>query len=123
MGSRGDTPLFADEASACLWEDAGRAPHPHADWMRSQPAADCVSGRSRCAIGCSKWSPIEHRLFGPICLNWAGTPRPWQMMLEMLEEIRGTATAITVWSVVACLQERLLGRPAGLGCRHADAPA
>jgi hypothetical protein len=24
--------------------------------------------------GCSKWNPIEHRLFGPISRNWAGQP-------------------------------------------------
>ena len=24
--------------------------------------------------GASKWNPVEHRLFGPISINWAGQP-------------------------------------------------
>jgi hypothetical protein len=40
--------------------------------------------------GCSKWNPIEHRLFGPISLNWAGKPlRSFEIMLAYL---RGTTT-------------------------------
>jgi hypothetical protein len=41
--------------------------------------------------GCSKWNPVEHRLFDPISLNWAGEPlRDWETMLAF---IRGTKTA------------------------------
>jgi len=40
--------------------------------------------------GCSKWNPIEHRLFGPISVNWAGHPlRTFETMLAYL---RGTTT-------------------------------
>src|SRR5207249_3362779 len=40
--------------------------------------------------GCSKYNPIEHRLFGPISLNWAGQPlRTWDALLAFL---RGTST-------------------------------
>jgi hypothetical protein len=40
--------------------------------------------------GCSKWNPIEHRLFGPISLTWAGYPlRTWETLLAYL---RGTTT-------------------------------
>ena len=40
--------------------------------------------------GCSKWNPIEHRLFGPISPNWAGHPlATWDTMLGYL---RGTTT-------------------------------
>jgi hypothetical protein len=40
--------------------------------------------------GCSKWNPIEHRLFSQISLNWAGKPlRTWDTMLGY---IRGTTT-------------------------------
>ena len=45
---------------------------------------------------CSKYNPIEHRLFGPISLNWAGQPlATWDTMLGSL---RGTtsATGLTV---------------------------
>ena len=41
--------------------------------------------------GCSKWNPIEHRLFSHISLNWAGEPlRTWE---GMLAHIRGTKTS------------------------------
>jgi hypothetical protein len=40
--------------------------------------------------GASKWNPIEHRLFGPISLNWAG--KPLVTFEFMLACIRGTDT-------------------------------
>jgi hypothetical protein len=41
--------------------------------------------------GASKWNPVEHRLFGPISVNWAGVPlRTPALMLGFL---RGTTTA------------------------------
>ena len=40
--------------------------------------------------GCSKWNPIEHRLFSQISLNWAG--KPLRSLDTMLKYIRGTAT-------------------------------
>jgi hypothetical protein len=40
--------------------------------------------------GCSKWNPMEHRLFEPISLNWAGRPlTTWDTLLGYL---RGTTT-------------------------------
>src|SRR5882672_8845692 len=40
--------------------------------------------------GCSKWNPIEHRLFSFISGNCAGTPlRTWELFLAA---IRGTTT-------------------------------
>ena len=41
--------------------------------------------------GCSKWNPIEHRLFGPISSNWAG--QPLRTVETMLGHPRGTTTA------------------------------
>jgi hypothetical protein len=41
--------------------------------------------------GASKWNPIEHRLFGPISINWAG--KPLRTFDTMLAYIRGTANA------------------------------
>ena len=41
--------------------------------------------------GCSKWNPIEHRLFGPISLNWAG--KPLRTFETMLAYLRGTTTS------------------------------
>jgi hypothetical protein len=40
--------------------------------------------------GASKWNPIEHRLFGPISINWAG--KPLRTFDTALAFIRGTTT-------------------------------
>jgi hypothetical protein len=40
--------------------------------------------------GCSKWNPIEHRLFSQISLNWAG--KPLRSLDIMLNALRGTTT-------------------------------
>ena len=38
--------------------------------------------------GASKWNPMEHRLFGPVSINWAGQPlRSLEMLLGW---VRGT---------------------------------
>jgi hypothetical protein len=37
--------------------------------------------------GASKWNPVEHRLFGPISVNWAGEPlASYDKMLNFLNE-------------------------------------
>ena len=41
--------------------------------------------------GCSKWNPIEHRLFSQISLNWAG--KPLRSLDTMLNAMRGTVTS------------------------------
>ena len=40
--------------------------------------------------GCSKWNPVEYRLFSHISMNWAG--RPLRDINTMLAFIRGTTT-------------------------------
>src|SRR5262249_15138845 len=40
--------------------------------------------------GCSKWNPVEYRLFSPISMNWAG--QPLRDLDTMLAYIRGTTT-------------------------------
>jgi len=53
--------------------------------------------------GCSTWNPIEHRLFGPIGMNWAGQPwRTWNMLAAF---IRGMTTMVGL----AVRAERLEG--------------
>jgi hypothetical protein len=42
------------------------------------------------APGCSKWNPIEHRLFRHISMNWAGVPR--RTFETMMKYIEGTVT-------------------------------
>ena len=41
--------------------------------------------------GASKWNDVEHRLFGPISINWAG--QPLRSLEVMLNAIRGTTNA------------------------------
>ena len=114
VGESADTPAFAVEAIARWWEDEGRAGYPDAPhlllladaggsngcrprrWKEQLQAR--LSDRLGLAVtvchdptGCSKWNPIEHRLFGPISVNWAGQPlRCWETLLGYL---RGTTTA------------------------------
>ena len=52
--------------------------------------------------GCSKWNPVEHRLFSQITNNWAG--KPLRSLAIMLGYIRGTTTT-TGLTVKAVLDE------------------
>jgi hypothetical protein len=52
--------------------------------------------------GCSKWNPVERRLFSQISTNWAG--QPLRSLSIMLGYIRGTTTA-TGLTVKAVLDE------------------
>jgi hypothetical protein len=53
--------------------------------------------------GASKWNPVEHRLFGPISVNWAG--KPLRTFDTMLAYLRGTTTR-TGLQVAAFLVEQ-----------------
>jgi hypothetical protein len=53
--------------------------------------------------GCSKWNPVEYKLFSQISLNWAG--RPLRTLQMMLGYIRGTTTS-TGLRVQALTDER-----------------
>lgn len=114
VGSSGDTAQFAVEALARWWQTEGHLTFPQADHLLLLADGGGSNGcRSRLwkqqlqerlcdalgvtvtvchyPTGCSKWNPIEHRLFGPISLNWVGQPlRTWETMLAL---IRGTTTA------------------------------
>jgi hypothetical protein len=57
--------------------------------------------------GCSKWNPIEHRLFSFISKNWEG--KPLRTLEVMLGYIRGTST-VTRLSVKAFLDEGFYAR-------------
>lgn len=57
--------------------------------------------------GTSKWNPIEHRLFGPISLNWAA--KPLRTFDTLLACIRGTTTK-TGLQVSATLIEQTYAR-------------
>jgi len=114
VGQSADTPRFAVDMLARWWIDEGQAAFPEARELliladgggsnsaRSrvwkQQLQDQLCDRYGLAVtvchyppGCSKWNPIEHRLFGPISLNWAGQPlATWDTLLGSL---RGTTTA------------------------------
>jgi hypothetical protein len=113
VGTSADTPEFAVAALARWWEDEGRARFPHANELLILADAGGSNGaRTRSfklhlqeqfsdryglsvtvchyPTGCSKWNPIEHRLFSQISLNWAG--KPLRSLDIMLNALRGTTT-------------------------------
>jgi hypothetical protein len=113
VGSSADTPQFAVEAIARWWATEGDVTFPQSGQILILADAGGSNGcRPRqwkyqlqdqlcdrlgltvtvChyPTGCSKWNPIEHRLFSYISMNWAGKPlRTWNTMLGY---IRGTTT-------------------------------
>jgi hypothetical protein len=114
VGASGDTPRFAVEVVARWWAEAGQAAFPgstnlllladaggsnsaHSRVWKQQLQAQLCDGFGLTVTvchyptGCSKWNPIEHRLFGLISTNWAG--QPLRSFGGMLGWIRGTKTA------------------------------
>lgn len=113
VGLSADTPEFAVAAILRWWHDHGHPAYPHAtrlliladgggsnghrprlwkDQLQSQLSDGVGLSLTVChyPTGCSKWNPIEHRLFSQISLNWAGQPlRTCETMLGL---IRGTTT-------------------------------
>lgn len=113
VGDSADTPAFAVEAIALWWEQQGKARYPDANALLilcdaggsngCRPRAwkhqlqEQLSDRFGLEVsichyprGCSKWNPIEYRLFSPISLNWAG--KPLRTFETVLSCIRGTTT-------------------------------
>lgn len=119
VGQSADTPRFAVDLLARWWIDEGQAAFPAASELliladgggsnsaRSrvwkQQLQEQLCDRYGLAVtvchyppGCSKWNPIEHRLFGPISSNWAGRPLDtWDTMLGYLQGTT-TTTGLTV---------------------------
>ena len=122
VGDSADTPEFAVCAIAQWWECEGQSRYPDATKLLilcdaggsngcrprafKQQVQEQLSDRFGLEVtvchyptGCSKWNPIEYRLFAPISLNWAGTPlRSFEVVLSCL---RGTTTK-TGLTVSAC---------------------
>jgi hypothetical protein len=113
VGSSADTPQFAVRAIRAWWELEGAERYPKAtsilllgdgggsngyrsrDWklqVQEELSDDLGLSVSVCHYpsGCSKWNPIEHRLFGPISMNWAG--KVLDTIETLLAYIRGTQT-------------------------------
>ncbi len=114
VGNSADTPQFAVDSLGRWWEEEGRGGFPEANKILILADAGGSNGyRSRrwkqqlqeqlanrlglevtvChyPTGASKWNPVEHRLFGPVSINWAG--KPLRTFAAMLSYIRGTTTA------------------------------
>jgi hypothetical protein len=113
VGSSADTPEFAVAALARWWEDEGHIAYPDAKEILILADSGGSNGcrprmwkhqlqehfSDHCGLtvtvahyptGCSKWNPIEHRLFSQVSLNWAGIPlRSFEILLNY---IRGTTT-------------------------------
>jgi hypothetical protein len=113
VGNSADTPQFAVDCLGRWWEEEGQEGFPGADRILILADAGGSNGyRSRrwkqqlqeqlanrlglevtvChyPTGASKWNPLEHRLFGPVSINWAG--KPLRTFDAMLSYIRGTTT-------------------------------
>lgn len=113
VGQSADTPQFAVEVIVRWWREIGKSLFPNADKILILADAGGSNGcRPRLwkqqlqelladqlglevtvchyPTGASKWNPIEHRLFGPISINWAG--KPLETFEFMLACIRGTDT-------------------------------
>jgi hypothetical protein len=125
VGTSADTPQFAVEAIAAWWQNEGRVIAPQAAQLLiladaggsngyrprlwKQQLQEQLGDRLGLTVtvchyptGCSKWNPIEHRLFSHISINWAG--KPLRTLDTMLAYIRGTTT-ITGLTVKAFLLE------------------
>jgi Rhodopirellula transposase DDE domain len=125
VGLSHNTPEFAVSTIARWWQEEGRVTHAGAN--RLLIFADGGGGNGRRARawkvnlqeklcdayhlivtvchyppGCSKWNPIEYRLFSQISKNWEG--RPLRTLSLMLGYIRGTTTT-TGLTVKAYLDE------------------
>ena len=49
-------------------------------------------------VGASKWNPVEHRLFGPISINWCGQPLSTpEVMLGFLKGTKGLDVNAEWW--------------------------
>ena len=111
VGTSADTPAFAVEAIRSWWARYGCRRYRGADelliladgggsnghrprlWksaLQEQIADRYGLHVTVChyPTGASKWNPVEHRLFAPVSINWAG--QPLRSLGTMLGWVRGT---------------------------------
>ena len=114
VGISGNTSEFALNCVEDWWRHYGRPAYPYADrtlilaeggggngynlrtWKKDLQDRLCDAFGltvtvSHYPTGCSKWNPVEYRLFSHISINWAG--QPLRSLDAMLAFIRGTTTA------------------------------
>jgi hypothetical protein len=113
VGVSNDTPAFAVGAIARWWALEGAVAYPGAAevliladgggangyrcraWKANLQEQVCDRFGLTVTVchyppGCSKWNPVERRLFSQISINWAG--KPLKTLDLMLGYIRGTTT-------------------------------
>jgi hypothetical protein len=113
IGDCFDTPRFAVESINDWWQNVGCRQFPKAKklliladaggsnscrsrvWKAQLQEQLCDESRLTVTVchyptGCSKWNPIEHRLFSHISINWAG--KPLRSFESMRDYIAGTTT-------------------------------
>jgi hypothetical protein len=111
VGTSSDTAAFAVEAIGTWWSRYGCKRYRGADELLiladgggsngHRPRLWKTSLQERIAdryglhvtvchypTGASKWNPVEHRLFGPVSINWAG--QPLRSLDILLGWVRGT---------------------------------
>jgi hypothetical protein len=114
VGISNDTPEFAVCSIARWWQDEGCLVYPIGSelliladsgggngcraraWKLNLQEKLCDTFGLTATVchyptGCSKWNPVEHRLFSYISTNWQG--KPLKTLEIMLGYIRGTSTA------------------------------
>jgi hypothetical protein len=125
VGISNATSEFAVKAIARWWQEEGRCRHPTSEevliladcggtngyrskaWKQQLQQQLCDSLNLTVTVchyppGCSKWNPVERRLFSQISINWAG--KPLRSLRILLGYIRGTTTS-TGLTVEAHLDE------------------
>jgi hypothetical protein len=130
VGISNDTPEFAACSIAKWWKDEGCHIYPAgSELLILADSGGCNGCRARAwklnlqeklcdtfgltatvchyPTGCSKWNPVEHRLFSHISTNWQG--KPLKTLEIMLGYIRGTITT-TGLKVKAFLDRSLYKR-------------
>jgi hypothetical protein len=140
VGISNDTSEFAVAAIAHWWERVGRFIYPRADelliladcggtngcraraWKLNIEAKLCDVFGIRVTVchyppGCSKWNPVERRLFSQISMNWEG--KPLRSLNVMLGYIRGTTTT-TGLKVEAYLDETTYRKAPKIGVEEVN---
>lgn len=130
VGQSADTAEFAVDVLVRWWQEFGHFDFPDAPYLlvlcdcggsngyrlrlwktqiQEQLADKLKLNVTVChyPTGASKWNPIEHRLFGPISINWAG--KPLRSFETILACIRGTTTQ-TGLVVSAFLVEKIYAK-------------
>ena len=113
VGTSNNTSEFAVHCLESWWCLHGRLAYPHGNrvlifadgggangynlrtWKKDLQEKLCDAfgltvTLSHYPTGCSKWNPVEYRLFSQISINWAG--QPLRSLEVMLAFIRGTTT-------------------------------